>query len=51
MIYYPIKIIYYAIKSFTIQLIDFVNNLLVPYQILGEKKGIAVVKPGPRRLE
>ena len=45
MIYYAIKMIYYAIKWFTIQLLDFENNLLVPvegfnrYQILGEKKG------------
>ena len=45
MIYYAIKMIYYEIKWFTIQLFDFVNNLLVPvegfnrYQISGKKKG------------
>ena len=42
-IYYAIKMISYAPKWFTIQLIDFVDNILVPvegfnrYQILGEK--------------
>ena len=57
MIYYAIKMIYYVIKWFTIQLFDFVNNLLVSvenynrYQILGEKNGRAGVEPGPRRLE
>ena len=57
MIYYAIKMIYYAIKWFTIQLFDFVNKLMVPvenynrYQILGEKNGRAGVELGPRRLE
>ena len=44
MIYYAINMISYTFKSFTIQLIDFVNNLLSPvegfnrYQIFGKKK-------------
>ena len=46
MIYYAIKMISYAPKWFTIQLIDFVDNILVPvegfnrYQISGKKKGV-----------
>ena len=57
MIHYAIKMIYYAIKWFTIELLDFLKNLLVPveafnwYQILGEKRGRVGVEPGPRRLE
>ena len=52
MIYYEIKMIYYVIKWFTIQLFDFVNNLLVSvenynrYQILGEKTGARESNPG-----
>ena len=44
MIYYAINMISYTMKRFTIQLIDFVNNLLAPvegfnqYQIFGKKK-------------
>ena len=44
MIYYAINMISYTLKKFTIQLIDFVNNLLAPvegfnrYQIFGKKK-------------
>ena len=57
MIYYAINMISYTLKNFTIQLIDFVNNLLAPvegfnrYQIFGKKKWRAGVKPGPLRLE
>ena len=44
MIYYAISKISYTLKKFTIQLIDFVNNLLAPvegfnrYQFFGKKK-------------
>ena len=44
MIYYAISMISYTLKKITIQLIDFVNNLLAPvegfnrYQIFGKKK-------------
>ena len=44
MIYYAINMISYTLKKITIQLIDFVNNLLAPvegfnrYQIFGKKK-------------
>ena len=44
MIFYAINMISYTLKRFTIQLIDFVNNLLSPvegfnrYQIFGKKK-------------
>ena len=44
LIYYVINMISYTLKRFTIQLIDFVNNLLAPveglnrYQIFGKKK-------------
>ena len=44
LIYYAINMISYTMKRFTIQLIDFVNNLLAPveglnrYQIFGKKK-------------
>ena len=57
LIYYAINMISYTLKKFTIQLIDFVNNLLVPfegfngYQSSGKKMGRVGVKPGPRRLE
>ena len=50
MIYYAINMISYTLKKITIQLIDFVNNLLAPvegfnrYQIFGKKK----VAPGSR---
>ena len=57
LIYYAINMISYTLKRFTIQLIDFVNNLLVPvegfnqYQISGKKKRHAGVEHEPRRLE
>ena len=57
LIYYAINMISYTLKKFTIQLIDFVNNLLIPvegfnqYQISGKKKGRAGVEHEPRRLE
>ena len=57
MIYYAINMISYTLKRFTIQLIDFVNNLLAPvegfnrYQIFGKKKWRAGVEPGPLRFE
>ena len=57
LIYYAISMISYTLNKFTIQLIDFVNNLLAPvegfnrYQIFGKKKWRAGVKPGPLRLE
>ena len=57
LIYYAINMISYTLKRFTIQLIDFVNNLLAPvegfnrYQIFGKKKWRAGVEPGPLRLE
>ena len=57
LIYYVINMISYTLKRFTIQLIDFVNNLLAPveglnqYQIFGKKKWHGGVKPGPLRLE
>ena len=44
MIYYAINMISYTLKKITIQLINFVNNLLAPvegfnrYQIFGKKK-------------
>ena len=44
LIYYAINMISYTLKRFTIQLIDFVNNLSAPvegfnrYQIFGKKK-------------
>ena len=47
----------FDLLRFTIQLIDFVNNLLTPvegfnrYQIFGKKKWHGGVKPGPLRLE
>ena len=43
-IYNAIKMIYYAIKWFTIQLFDF-------EPVPSEKNGRAGVEPGPRRLE
>ena len=57
MIYYAINMISYTLKRFTIQLIDFVNNLMSPvegfnrYQIFGKKKWHAGVERGPLRLE
>ena len=58
MIYYAIKMIYYAIKWFTIQLFDFVNNLLVPVEIfnryqsgLTKKRWCAGVERRPRGTE
>ena len=47
----------FDLLRFTIQLIDFVNNLLAPvegfnrYQIFGKKKWRAGVESGPLRLE
>ena len=58
MSYYAINMISYTLKKFTIQLIDFVNNLLAlvegfnRYQIFCKKKKLrAGVEPGPLRLE
>ena len=57
LIYYAINMISYTLKKFTIQLIDFVNNLLAPvegfnrYQIFGKKKWRAGVELGPLQLE
>ena len=53
MIYYAINMISYTLKRFTIQLIDFVNNILAlvegfnRYQIFGKKKsGARESNPG-----
>jgi len=52
MIYYAINMISYKLKKITIQLINFVNNLLAPvegfnrYQIFGKKSGARESNPG-----
>ena len=38
MIYYAINMISYTLKKLTIQLIDFVNNLLAPVENFWQKK-------------